>query len=184
MPGGTWQYRDPGRLVGARIGAPEARTVLVPPGIPQQTLLDDALRSVRDGELDVALVVGGEAARRAVMARRAGVEITDTVQDESVEPDELRLPSREIITQARDRGRLRVGAGAVRLIDSALRGAEGRSIDEHRDEIARCGAASARSRRLPARRVPDAADAERSSAIRAPTTGRWRSPTTSGTARR
>ncbi len=79
VPGGTWHYRDPGRLVGARIGAPEARTVLVPPGTPQQTLLDDALRSVRDGELDVALVVGGEAARRAVMARRAGVEITDTV---------------------------------------------------------------------------------------------------------
>ena len=136
MPGGTWQYRDPGRLIGARIGVPEARTVLVPPGTPQQTLLDDALRSVRDGELDVALVVGGEAARRAVMARRAGVEITDTVQDESVEPDELRLPSREIITKLEIEGGFASAQAPFAIIDSAVRGAEGRSLDEHRDEIA------------------------------------------------
>ena len=136
VPGGTWDYRDPGRLVGERIGAPDARTVLVPPGTPQQTLLDDALRSVRDGELDVALVVGGEAARRAVMARRAGVEIVDTTQPASVEPDELRLPSREIITKLEIEGGFQSAQAPFAIIDSAVRGAEGRSLDEHRDEVA------------------------------------------------
>jgi acetyl-CoA C-acetyltransferase len=136
VPGGTWAYRDPGRLIGARIGAPEARTVLVPPGTPQQTLLDDALRSVRDGVLDVALVVGGEAARRAVMARRAGVEIIDTVQDESVEPDELRLPSREIITKLEIEGGFASAQAPFAIIDSAVRGAGGRTLDQHRDDIA------------------------------------------------
>src|SRR5262245_8505465 len=137
VPGGTWHYRDPGRLIGARIGAPQARTVLIPPGTPQQTLLDDALRSVRDGELDVALVVGGEAARRAVTAQRAGVEITDTVQDESVEPDELRPPSRESSTRLEIEGGFQSAQAPFAIIDGALRGAEGRSLEQHRDEIAR-----------------------------------------------
>ncbi len=137
VPGGTWDYRDPGRLIAERIGAAGVRTVLVPPGTPQQTLLNDALRSVRDGELEVALVVGGEAARRAVMAKRAGVEITDTVQDESVEPDELRLPSREIITKLEIEGGFQSAQAPFAIIDSALRAAEGRSLDEHRDEVAR-----------------------------------------------
>src|SRR4029079_18866087 len=75
VPAGTWAYPDPGRLVAERIGAAGARTVLVQVGIPQQTLFDDAYRAIRGGELDVALVVGGEAARRAAMARRAGVEV-------------------------------------------------------------------------------------------------------------
>ena len=39
--------------------------MLVQVGIPQQTLFDDAYQAIRSGTLDVALVVGGEAARRA-----------------------------------------------------------------------------------------------------------------------
>ncbi len=153
VPGGNWAYRDPGRLIGARIGAQDARTVLVPPGTPQQTLLNDALRSVRAGDLDVALVVGGEAARRAVLARRAGVEVVDTVQDESVEPDELRLPSGEIISKLEIEGGFQSAQAPFAVIDSALRGAEGKSLDQHRDEIAELWAGFNRV----ARDFPDAA---------------------------
>src|SRR5688500_13213594 len=65
VPRGTWSYTDPARIVADRIGAPAARTVLVDLGIPQQTLVNQALAAIASGELEVALVVGGEARARA-----------------------------------------------------------------------------------------------------------------------
>jgi acetyl-CoA C-acetyltransferase len=136
VPAGTWAYPDPGRLVAERIGAASARTVLVQVGIPQQTLFDDAYQAVRSGTIEVALVVGGEAARRSTIARRAGVEVADTVQGD-VTPDELQLPSTEIITRVEIEGGIASAMAPFALIDSALRHAEGKTIDEQRDEIAR-----------------------------------------------
>jgi acetyl-CoA C-acetyltransferase len=136
VPHGSWQYADPGRIVAERIGAARARTVLVGTGIPQQTLLDQAYAAIRDGTLDVALVVGGEAARRASIARRAGVTAPETVQD-GVEPDEMQLPTTEIVSRIEIEGGFASAMAPFAMIDSALRRAEGRSIEEHRDEIAR-----------------------------------------------
>src|SRR5947209_20616625 len=68
VPRGTWSYTDPGRIVAERIGAPAARTHLVDLGIPQQTLINDALSAIMNDQLDVALVVGAEAKARAARA--------------------------------------------------------------------------------------------------------------------
>src|SRR5882724_1229343 len=136
VPHGTWQYGDPGRIIAERMGAADARTVLVATGIPQQTLLNDAYAAIRHGALDVALVVGGEAARRAAIARRHGVTIVDTVQD-GVTPDDFQLPSEEIVSQIEIDSGMSSAMEPFAMIDSALRHAEGRSLDEHRDEIAR-----------------------------------------------
>jgi acetyl-CoA C-acetyltransferase len=136
VPAGTWAYPDPGRLVAERIGAAQARTVLVQVGIPQQTLFDDAYQAIRAGTIDVAIVVGGEAARRAAIARRAGVELHDIDQGDVV-PDELQLPKTEIITRVEIAGGIASAMAPFALIDSALRYAEGKTIDEQRDEIAR-----------------------------------------------
>ncbi len=136
VPHGTWSYSDPGRLVAERVGAPGARTLLVQTGIPQQTLLNVAHAAIRDGKRDVVLIVGGEAGRRAAIARRAGVAPVDTVQ-QGVAPDELQAPSDEMITRAEIEGGIASAMAPFALVDSALRHREGRTLDEHRDEIAR-----------------------------------------------
>jgi acetyl-CoA C-acetyltransferase len=136
VPHGSWAYTDPGRIVAERVGSPRARTVLVQTGIPQQTLLDDAYSGIVAGELDVVLVVGGEAAHRAAQARRAGVPAPDTDQDGTT-PDDLQVPTTEIITRLEIEGGIASAMAPFALIDGALRHAEGRSLDEHRDEIAR-----------------------------------------------
>ena len=59
VPQGTWSYTGPARLVAARIGAPGARTHFAQLGVPQQTLVNQALRAIVDGQSDVAVVVGG-----------------------------------------------------------------------------------------------------------------------------
>jgi acetyl-CoA C-acetyltransferase len=159
VPHGSWAYTDPGRLIAERIGAAGARSVLVATGIPQQTLLNDAYAAIGQGALDVVLIVGGEAARRAAIARRHGVAVVDTVQDGAT-PDDLQLPTDEIIT------RIEIDAGVssamqpFALIDSALRHAEGRSLDEHRDEIARLWAGfSSVASRFPHAAFPEPRDA-------------------------
>src|SRR5215470_10043085 len=159
VPHGSWQYTDPARIIAQRIGAAGAQTVLVGTGIPQQTLLNDAYAAIRDRRLDVALIVGGEAARRAAIARRHGVTITDTAQDGTT-PDDLQLPADEIITQIEIDGGLSSPMQPFALIDSALRHAEGRSLDQHRDDIARLWAGfSAVASRFPHAAFPEPRDA-------------------------
>jgi acetyl-CoA C-acetyltransferase len=159
VPGGTWQYSDPGRIIAQRIGAAGAQTVLVGTGIPQQTLLNDAHAAIRNGVLDVVLVVGGEAARRAALARRQGVVVVDTVQDGAT-PDDLQLPTDEIITSIEIEAGVSSAMQPFALIDSALRYAEGRSLDEHRDEIARLWAGfSAVASQFPHAAFPQRRDA-------------------------
>jgi acetyl-CoA C-acetyltransferase len=159
VPHGSWHYTDPGRIIAHRIGAAGARTVLVGTGIPQQTLLNDAHAAIRDGRLDVALIVGGEAARRAAIARRHGVTVVDTVQDGAT-PDDLQLPTDEIVTQIEIDAGMSSAMEPFALIDSALRHAEGRSLDEHRDEIARLWAGFSRvASRFPHAAFPELRDA-------------------------
>jgi acetyl-CoA C-acetyltransferase len=136
VPAGNWRYSDPGRLIAERIGAAGARTSLVQVGIPQQTLFDDAYLAIRDGGLEVALIVGGEAMRRATIARRAGVEASETEQT-GVTPDDLQVPTGEIITRTEIEGGITSPMAPFAIIDSALRAAEGKTIDDHRNEIAR-----------------------------------------------
>ena len=157
VPHGNWSYSDPGRLIATAIGAPDARTVLVQVGIPQQTLFDDAYTAILDGRIDVALVVGGEAARRAAIARRAGVELVDTPQVGAT-PDEFQVPTSDIITRLEIEGGIQSPMAPFALIDSALRYAEGRTIDQQRDEIAQLYVGfNAVARNVSARGVPRAA---------------------------
>ena len=159
VPHGSWHYTDPGRIIAQRIGAAGAQTVLVGTGIPQQTLLNDAHAAIRDGMLDVALIVGGEAARPAAIARRHGVTVVDTVQDGAT-PDDLQLPTDEIITGIEIDAGVSSPMQPFALIDSALRHAEGRSLDEHRDEIARLWAGfSAVASQFPHAAFPEPRDA-------------------------
>jgi acetyl-CoA C-acetyltransferase len=159
IPRGTWDYPDPGRIIAEHIGATRAKTALVGTGIPQQTLLNDAYTAIRDGELDVVLIVGGEAARRAAIARRHGVAVVDTAQDGAT-PDDLQLPADEIITQIEMDGGIFSAMQPFALIDSALRHAEGRSLDQHRDEIARLWAGyNAVAARFPHAAFPEPRDA-------------------------
>ena len=135
IPEGSWSYADPGGYIAAEIGAPTARTVILKAGIPQQTLFDEAYRAVVDGTHDVVVIVGGEAARRAALARRAGVEPADGL-DGAGEPDERREPEGEIVSALELQAGLWTPVQQYALIDSALRFAEGRSVAEHRDDIA------------------------------------------------
>ncbi len=129
VPQGSWSYLDPGRLVTAAVGAGRARTHLVELGVPQQSLINDALAAIVGGKSEVAVVVGGEARR---WARRPGSVETE---QPGAAPDVLHRRPGPLLEPVEMATRLWEPVQQYAMIDNALRSAEGRSLAEHRREV-------------------------------------------------
>lgn len=154
VPRGTWSYTDPARIIAERIGAPDAATVLVDVGIPQQTMIDEVVASMLAGDLDVAIVVGGEAkARSARIGRQrtrgdtAGMaqvfsgggteEATATEIDQhGASPDVHQRPTGDLVDAAEIEAGLWAPVEQYALIESALAGVEETAPPALRREIA------------------------------------------------
>ena len=136
VPQGSWSYPDPARLVADGVGASSARTHLVELGIPQQTLINDALTAIQAGESEVAVVVGGEAKRWARDRARAGEQGGETVQPGAT-PDVVRRRIGPLIEPVEVAHRLWDPVQQYAMIDNSLRGSESRTLAQHRSEIAR-----------------------------------------------
>jgi acetyl-CoA C-acetyltransferase len=135
VPQGTWSYPDPGRLVADRVGAEGTRTHLVELGIPQQALITDALAAISSGRSEVAVVVGGEAKRWARDAARSGRDAVETEQSGAV-PDVVHRRPGPLLEPVEVAHRLWDPVQQYAMIENALRAAEGRSLAEHRTEVA------------------------------------------------
>ena len=135
VPQGNWAYPDPARLVADRVGATGCRTHLVELGIPQQSLINQALRSIVEGRSQVAVIVGGEAKRRSQRAERNGRTAEETPQPGAV-PDVFEQRPGALLEPVEMATGLWDPVQQYAMIDNSLRRAEGRSLEEHRDEIA------------------------------------------------
>ncbi len=131
VPRGTWAYTDPARVVAHHIGAPRATTVLVDLGIPQQTLINEAMTAIRDGTLDVVVVVGAEAKARAARDPHA-----TELDQHGAEPDVLQQPQGEIVARAEIAARLWTPVQQYALMESALRAADGVTVEQDRWDVA------------------------------------------------
>jgi acetyl-CoA C-acetyltransferase len=135
VPRGLWYYSDPARMVADAVGATDATSVLVEVGVLQQTALGDACRQIADGELEVAMVVGGEAKYRGLRAQIAGEEASERKQEG--EPDITMTPAAELYLDAE----LNSGLGYMpvnyyAIMESAFRASQGWSVEENRDRVA------------------------------------------------
>jgi len=137
VPRGFWDYADPGRLLAADLGAALARTQVAEIGVLQTTLLGQAAAAIAGGDDDVVLICGAEARHRARQAKRAGVEPMMTRQAADVVPDEVLRPEREIIAEAEIEHGLVMPVAQYAVMENALRFADGQSMHEHRDAVAR-----------------------------------------------
>lgn len=161
VPKGTWSYADPGRLIGAAIGAQGAATWLVDIGIPQQTLINDALGAILAGDARVVIVAGGEARAREQRARRQGRTAAETDQGQVVPDVHLRRPDAEMIAPAEAEAGIVVPVEQYALMENALRAEDGQSIDEHRTAVARLWAGfNAVARHNPRAAFPAPMDAD------------------------
>ncbi len=135
VPQGNWSYADPARLVAGGVGAGRARTVLVEIGVPQSTPIRVAVERIRRGELDAALVVGGEAKATQQRLARAGREPVESDQG-AVVPDERWAPEGELMAEPEIAAGLWDPVAQYACIENALRVAEDRTLGQHLDEVA------------------------------------------------
>jgi acetyl-CoA C-acetyltransferase len=134
VAGGLWRHRDPGALVADLIGVTEARTALAPiSGSAPQELVGLAAERIAAGQLDVAIVVGGEARWTARRMQRAGerprwIDTIGESPDESLPglPDEMLA----------ELDALGATAPGYALLGDSRRHARRQSMTAHRDEIA------------------------------------------------
>jgi acetyl-CoA C-acetyltransferase len=135
VPKGMWGYSDPARLLASAIGAPDAVTVLADFGILQQTLIGDACERIASGEIDCAIVAGGEAKFRQLQAGIQHVVATETAQD--TKPDVFMEPAADLCLDAETQAGLMMPVGFYAIVESALRFARGESVQDNRDRVAR-----------------------------------------------
>lgn len=136
VAGGWWRYADPARLVAGELGLAGVRTALSAiSGSAPQELLGVAADRIARGELDAALVLGGEARWSHRRISRGGGEVAWITDDGGPPPDEsfTSLPP-----QAMEEGRWFNGAPpAYALFEIARRAALGLDAAEHRDALGR-----------------------------------------------
>ncbi|HZN15517.1 MAG TPA: hypothetical protein VFB78_14705 [Acidimicrobiales bacterium] len=136
MPRGQWHYDDAGRHIAREIGSPNASSVVALVGVLQQTLIGETCRRVADGEIDAALVVGGEARYRKLRERILGAETEESAAPG--EPDVVMQFDGRLVLESEFLGGLGgMPVGYYAIIESALRAAEGLTVGEHRDRVAR-----------------------------------------------
>ncbi|TNF34011.1 MAG: acetyl-CoA acetyltransferase [Gammaproteobacteria bacterium] len=134
VPKGMWGYSDPARLVARAVGSPKAHTTLADIGILQTSLLAEACDAIQSGAEQVALVLGGEAKYRQMLAARMG-EVAQEISQEDP-PDAFQQPEAEIWSQAEAAHGLGMPVTYYSLMENALRHHEQQSLQEHREAIA------------------------------------------------
>jgi len=133
-PRGFWDYPDPCRQIAVRFGAANVHTLVAELGILQTTLFGDAARDIAGGRADIVLLTGGEAKYRALRSQITGVQAGLTKV--AGEPDVVQRPTGEILSAREINSGLAMPVNQYAMMENALRGAEGQTLDAHRREVA------------------------------------------------
>lgn len=136
VPRGFWGYPDPARILAAQFGASSARTELAEIGVLQTTLLGEAARAIAAGEEEVVLIAGGEARHRERLFTRAGRVPSYEAQPVTTAPDRLLAPQGDILHPLEIERGIAMPVQQYAMIENALRARDGRTIAEHRREVA------------------------------------------------
>ena len=132
VPTFSWRYRDPGALIRDRIGAPTSATwYATVGGNTPQLLVNRLAGAISRGELDQAVLCGGESGRTRRAAKRDGVTLDWATQDDSVVPtwmDETPFIMAGPGELARN---IVMPLQAYPLFENALWHHSGRSLEDH-----------------------------------------------------
>jgi len=131
----SWRYRDPGLLLGRRLGVADFSTGYSGVGgnVPQ-TLVNRACLNIQRGRVGVVMIAGAETWRTRTKLRARGSKPDWTRQDDAVPPaangDDVPMagPAEQRIELVRP-------AHVYPLFEQAVRIAAGRSSEEHRRRI-------------------------------------------------
>jgi acetyl-CoA C-acetyltransferase len=132
----SWRYRDPAHFVAERLGLEPRETVLTTPGGQSpQSLVNVTAAEIQRGQLDLAILTGGETWRTRTRAKRADAFLPWPKLPEGAQPtrtvgDDLTMSSAEELARG-----LALPVQIYPMFETALRAAAGRGIDEHQQVV-------------------------------------------------
>ncbi len=134
----AWPYADVAALVAEDLGARPRETVQSSAigGDGPQRLLNDTCAAIAAGQLDVALLGGGEAVAGLRAARLAGGAPRWRSQDESARPTRVVGEDRDPLNAAETAAALQPPVFMYALLESAVRAASGADRETHLGRIA------------------------------------------------
>ena len=97
----AWRYRDVAALVAADLGLSPRETVQTTiGGDGPQRLINETAQAIADGELDVALIGGGEAVATLIASQRAGTAPQWRAQAPEIRSRRIIVPKNAAIVSA------------------------------------------------------------------------------------
>jgi acetyl-CoA C-acetyltransferase len=131
----SWRYGNAPRFLAGRLGLEPARLdYTTMGGNSPQSLVNMTAVQIQSGEIDIAILTGGEATRTRQRGRAAGVEFDWPTSEPGDEPT---LVGEELV-MGMDAEIQRGIVAPVQLypmFETAIRAASGRSIDEHQAHL-------------------------------------------------
>ncbi|MGA1564630.1 MAG: acetyl-CoA acetyltransferase [Ilumatobacteraceae bacterium] len=137
----TWRYGDAARVVTDRLGIHPRRVMTPMGGNSPQSLVNAASSRILSGDLDMAILTGGEAWRSRMRARRDGIELTWPKADPellAVEPPEVWGHDLEMSSEAETEIGLIMPIQVYPMFESAIRAAravDGVGPEEHLRQV-------------------------------------------------
>jgi acetyl-CoA C-acetyltransferase len=132
----SWRYGNTPRVLADRLGlAPARLEYTTMGGNSPQSLVNATALDIAAGDVDVAVLAGGEATRTRNRARKAGVEL-DWPKGPDDEPTIIGEDLEMNLQAEIDRG-IYMPVQIYPMFETALRAAAGRSVDEHRAHLGR-----------------------------------------------
>jgi len=132
----SWRYRDPGLLLGQRVGAAAAATrYSAVGGNTPQSLMNQACRDIQQGRANTVLIAGGETWRTRMRLRAQGIRPDWTRQDENISVPVGGEDGVPMSGPAEDKVGLDRPSSVYPIFEQAIRLANGDSLDVHRRRI-------------------------------------------------
>lgn len=132
----SWRYRDPARFVAERLGlAPTHTAHTAYSGNSPQKLLNLTAAQIQRGELDLAVLVGGETWRTRMRLRRQGQEPPWNRVPEDVVPDLTVGVDEPMSGPAEQAAGVQMPVQVYPMFETALRAAAGETVDEHQVKV-------------------------------------------------
>ncbi len=126
----SWRYGDPASVLAQQLGLTPRETVLTTNGgNSPQTLVNSTASHIQSGEIDLAILAGGEAYRTRTRARREGIELQWPKAPEGQLP---RVLGRDLdMSHPTERAHgIFMPVQVYPLFETAIRAAAGRTVDE------------------------------------------------------
>lgn len=126
----SWRYGDPGLVVAQQLGlSPRETAATTMGGNSPQALVNETALAIQRGELDIAILTGGEAWHSRARSRKAGVELTWPKAAPDAYPRVLGEDLEMNHPAERERG-LIMPVQVYPMFETAIRAAAGRTVEQ------------------------------------------------------